>query len=350
MFRRRRRSVEQRVQAAAAARQATISLTVEDLPIAQGLVQLHADLVSSLELVALDERTGRPVQYQPEIIAQPDPREDREDTLHKMVQALWWTGNSPCSIAKAGPASSLRVLNPNQVGYQPDPFDTTWMTHWYLDGRPVSLDRIQNWKINDDPRKGPMGHSPFKNARQALDVYGWAYHQLLTYFAQGGNPSLVLKSARPLAPGPVPEDAAGRSEAQIAQDDWVTSRQLFSPAVLDPQWSLESGPEPQDLEQIVAVLEFCGTEVARLCNVPPTIANVLANGSLTYTTTAGELRRWLLLSLGPTWLKRLERGFTSLAPAGLVARFDQDSLTRFDVLENAATVASAPVTQLRAVS
>jgi phage portal protein BeeE len=347
---RRKRSVEQRIQAAAQARIAT-NLTVEDLPIAQGLVQLHADLVSSLELVALDERTGRPVVNQPETVAQPDPREDREDTIHKMVQALWWGGNAPCSIARAaGGLTSVRVLNPNQVGYEPDPFDTTWLRHWYLDGRPMPLDAIQNWKLNDDPRRGPMGRSPFQNARQALDVYAWAYSHLLTYFAQGGNPSLVLKSARTLAPGPVPEDAAGRTEAQIAQDDWIRSRQLFAPAVLDPQWSIDAGPEPQDLEQIVRVLEYCGAQTAQLTNVPPSIANVLAASSLTYSTTADELRRWLLLQLGPTWLKRIERGFTRLLPPGLVARFDQDSLTRFDVLENAASIAAAPVAQLRAVA
>ena len=348
---RRKRSVEQRIQAAAQARMSTVAMTVEDLPITQGLVQLHADLVSSLELTALDERTGRPVNDQPELVVQPDPREDREDTLHKMVQALWWGGNAPCSVARAGAGlTSIRVLNPNQVGYEPDPFDSTWLRHWYLDGRPYPIDAIQNWKLNDDPRRGPMGRSPFQNAKSALDVYGWAYQHLLTYFAQGGNPSLVLKSSRVLSPAPVEEDTAGRTEAQIAQDAWITSRQLFAPAVLDPQWSIEGGPEPQDLEQIVRVLEFAGTEVARLTNVPPSIANVLAAGSLTYSTTADELRRWLLLQLGPTWLKRIERGFTRLLPPGLVARFDQDSLTRFDVLENAAAVASAPVAQLRAVA
>jgi hypothetical protein len=350
---RRRRSVEQRYQAAAAARIANIAVTVEDLPITQGLVQLHADLVSSLELNAYDVRTNRPVNDQPMVIVQPDPREDREDTLHKIVQGLWWGGNAPVSVGRAAKPgySTIRVLNPTVVGYEPDPFDSTWLRHWYVDGRPLELDAIHNWKINDDPRRGPLGHSPFQRARTALDVYTWAYRYLIDYFAQGGNPSLVLRSKTRLSPAPVPGDAQGRTEAQIAQDDWVNSRQLYRPAVLDDQWSLEAGPPPQDLEQTIAVLQFMGAQAAQLVNVPPSIANVLSQGSLTYSTTADELRRWLLLQLGPTWLKRIERGFTRLiGDPRLEARFEQDSLTRFDVLENAANVATAPVAQLRSVA
>lgn len=348
---RRKRSVEQRIQAAAAARIANVSLTVEDLPITQGLVQLHADLVSSLELAAVDRSTGVPVANQPEVIVQPDPREDREDTLHKIVQGLFWGGNAPSSVARAGELTSIRMLNPNTVGYEPDPYDSTWLRNWYVDGRPLPLERVHNWKINDDPRHGPLGESPLRRARTPLDVYTWAYRYLLDYFAQGGNPSLVLRSTRPLSPNPVTEDTLGRTEAQIAQDAWVSSRQLYRPAVLDPQWTLEQGPPPQDLEQTIRVLEFMGAQVAQLLNVPPSIANVLSAGSLTYSTTADELRRWLLLQLGPTWLKRIERGFTRLIDdPRLEARFDQDSLTRFDVLENAAAVSAAPVAQLRSVA
>jgi hypothetical protein len=348
---RRRRSVEQRVTAAQAARSVSVSVAVDALPITQGLVQLTADVVSSLELSAVDDRTGRVLTDPPELLVRPDPREDRADTLHKIVQALYWGGNAPCSVGRPGtPNASLRVLNPITVGYEPDPFDSTWLRHWYVDGYPQPIDALAVFKMNDDPRRGPLGRSPFVQCEAALNLYGWAYRYLLDYYAQGGAPSLVLRSARPLSSAPVAEDTAGRTEAQIAQDAWVSSRQLYRPAVLDPQWTLEGGPVPQDLEQTVRVLEFAGQEVGRLTNTPPTIANVLASGSLTYSTTAEELRRWLLLNLGPTWLRRIERKFSSLLPAGLSARFEQDSFTRFDVLENAAAVSSAPVRELRAVS
>lgn len=350
LFRRRRRSIASQLAKAQALRSSSLALQVDELPITQGLAQLHADLVSSLELQAVD-RNGKVLTNQPELLVRPDETEDREDTLHKMVQALWWGGNATASVAGAGAASaSLHVLNPHSVGYEPDPYDSTLLRHWYVDGHPYPLDRLKNWKVNDDPRRGPLGRSPLVSCADALNLYGWAYRYLLDYFAQGGNPSLVLRSRRNLSPGAVEGDTAGRTEAQIAQDDWVAARQAYRPAVLDPMWELENGPDPQDLEQVVKVLEFAAVEVGRLANVPPSIGNMMSSGSLTYSTTADELRRWLLLGLGPTWLKRLERGFTALLPAGMFARFDQDSLTRFDVLENAAATASAPVTQLRAIA
>jgi hypothetical protein len=344
LFRRRRnRSIDSRIAAAQDARLSSQALAVDELPITQGLVQLHADLISSLDLRAVDRRTGAPVLSQPALLVEPDPTEDREDTIHKMVQALWWGGNAPTSIAPAGPLTTLHVLNPLTVGWVPDALDDTVVRYWLIDGVPTSIDRVKNWKMNDDPRKGPLGRSPFVAASQALDLYGWAYRYLLDYFAQGGNPSLVLRSNRPLATTPVAEDTATvkRTEAQIAQDAWVGARQAYRPAVLDPQWTLEQGPAPQDLEQTIAVLQFAAQEVGRLTNVPPSIANLVAGGSLTYSTTSEELRRWLLLGLGPTWLRRIERGFTRLlGDPRIEAQFDQDSLTRFDVLENAARTAS----------
>jgi phage portal protein BeeE len=349
---RRHRSIESRIAKVQQARLGDIPILVEELPIAIGFAQLHADLISGLDLRAVDRTTGRPVANQPAFVMQPDPAEDRADTLHKITQALWWGGNAPVSVARAGELSTIRVLNPSTVGYIPDPLDTLRFDWWTVDGQIVPFDRVHNWKMNDDPRRGPLGRSPLVQAAQALALYGWAYRYLLDYFALGGNPSLVLRSTRNLSPGPVPGDPTNRTEAQIAQEDWVTSRQLFRPAVLDPQWELQQGPAPQDLEQTIAVLEFAGQEVGRLANVPPSIANLVAGGTLTYSTTADELRRWLLLSLGPTWLQRIERGFTRiLAVDSLVVRFDQDSLTRFDILENAAATANpvAPA-QLRAVS
>lgn len=343
LFRRRRRSIDSQITKAQTARMSSQALQVEELPIAIGLANLHADLIASLDIAALDVRTGRPVANQPAVVVRPDPAEDRADTLHKIAHCLWWGGNAPSSVAYASVRefSTIRVLNPHTVGYLADPLDELVIRQWTIDGQPVPPGSVLNWKLNDDPRRGPLGRSPLTQALPALQLYGWAYRYLLDYFAQGGNPSLVLRSNRVLSTSPVPEDTSGRTEAQIAQDAWVGARQAYRPAVLDPQWTLEAGPAPQDLEQTIAVLQFAAQEVGRLTNIPPSIANLVAGGSLTYSTVADELRRWLLLSLGPTWLNRIERGFTRvLGDDRLVVKFDQDSLTRFDVLERAAATAS----------
>jgi len=336
----RRATVEQRVAAQRKARSVPVAIPVEELPIAQGLVTLHADLISSLDMAAVDASTGRPVSQQPDLVYEPDPGVDRADTIHQIVQNLMWGGNSIASVSGRGTiAAALHVLNPAMVDYIPDPYDDLNIAGWNVNGTQYPTSRCHLWKMNDDNRRGPLGVSPFQRAEAALNLYGWAYRYLLDYFAAGGNPSLVIRSNRLLAPV-AQDDPEQRSEAEVIQDHWIQSRQLFRPAVLDPQWSLEAGPQVQDLEQTVKVLEWCAVETGRLINVPASIANTVAGGTLSYSNTGDELRRWLLLSLGPAYLQRIERGFTRvLGDRRVRIRFDQDSLTRFDVLENAARAA-----------
>lgn len=354
LFRRHRRSrVEDKIARAQAARLVASSLTVEELPIVQGLAILHADLISSLDVYA--EQNGQRVANTPDVLEQPDPEEDRQETLHKAVQSLYWGGNAWCSWAPAGRMSTLRVLNPNRVGYVPETLDDLRVAAWLVDGQSYAPTELLHVKLNDDPRHGPLGRSPLVTCGPALENYGWAYRYLADFFISGGNPSAVLRYNGRLSPGPVDDDTATpkRTQAQIAQDEWVTSRQAHRPAVMDNGWSLEEGPSPQDIEQTLKVLEFAAVEVCRLANVSPSIGNVMAGGSLTYSTVVDELHRWLVLSLGPTWITRLERWLTKALPPGLHARFDLDSLNASAAAQIAgrAAAAAAPTAppQLRAV-
>lgn len=328
-FRRRRSTIDERIARAQAMRSLGSEVRVDELPVVQGLAQLHADVVASLDLYVEDSRGVRATDP-PAIIVQPDPLEDRFDTMHKLVQSLYWRGNSFGALAGAGSGPdvmSMRILNPYTVGHLPDVDDSTMVAGWFVNGIEVDRSAVAHWKINDNPTRGPLGHSPLQNCQSALDMYGWAYRYLRDFFANGGNPSMALRSNRPLAPAKPATDTepAEMSEAEAAQIQWVESRQLARPAVFDPQWSIEEGPAAQDLEQTIRVLEFGAVEVARMMGVAPSIVNAMSSGSLTYSTVADELQRWVVLSLGPTWLVRIENGFTRLlAGTGLRARFDRD--------------------------
>ncbi|MCU1361273.1 MAG: Phage portal protein, partial [Ilumatobacteraceae bacterium] len=323
LLRRRHRSevsVQSQVDRLRAARSVGTELAVDELPICQGLAQLHADVISSLDMYAT--QNGKRVTTTPDLLEQPDPTEDRQSTVHKLVQSLWWDGNAYASTARAGTISSIHVLNPHLVGYDPDPFDDLAIRGWNVNGMPVPTRGLTHWKLNDDPRKGPLGKSPLVRCNAALANYGWAYRYLADFFANGGNPSLILRSNRPLAPGINGEPG----DADIIVSQWIAARQQYRPAVLDgTQWTLEPGPLAQDIDKTVAVLEFAAVEVCRAVNVSPSIGNVLSSGSLTYSTTADELHRWAVLSLGPTWLKRIAAGFTAMLPTNLKCEFDLDT-------------------------
>jgi hypothetical protein len=189
------------------------------------------------------------------------------------------------------------------------------------------------WKINDDPRRGPLGASPLQRCWQAVENYAWAYRYLADFFLSGGNPSLLVKSRNATDPG----------QADELWLQWVAARQAGRPAVVPWDIDVVGAPVANDISETVAVLEFCTAEICRATNTPPSIGNAPVAASLTYATTLDELRRWLALSFGPTWLTRIERGFSSLLPDGVFARFDTTELPRLDQFGTAAAAPGAPV-------
>jgi phage portal protein BeeE len=313
-------------QAMAARSQTGTALTVEELPIAQGLVALIADAIADMELYAVDAPgpKGKRVADTYAVLENPDPDEDRADTLHKIVQSMFWGGaNGGNAWALNGPrdargaVDSITVLNPDEVGWLPTPSHSLKVAGWTVNGVRYPVGALTWWKINDNPRKGPLGRSPIAVAARALDMYGWAYRYLADFFASGGNPSSVMRSKLELAPAKITE----------LSDEWATARQLRRPAFL-PSWlELDIPPSSGEIEAVVKVLEFGAAEFARLTNVPVSLVNAPTAGySLTYTNTSDEFKRWLAVSLGTTWIRRIERGFTTLLPEGRWAKLDPSSL------------------------
>jgi portal protein len=328
-------TLDERVLAILSSRSTTgPTITVDQLPIVQGLANLHADMISQFPLYAVDE-TGHRVVNTPDVLEQPDPSEPLGETLHAIVQSMWYTGNA--IALRHGDA--IRLQNPNFCGIAPNPdlLDDRRITGWLIHGQPVAPANVVLWKINDDPRHGPLGDSPLKRCWQAVENYAWAYRYLADYYSSGGNPSILLKSRNASDPG----------QADELWAQWIAARQAGRPAVIPYDIDVAAAPVPSDISDTVAVLEFCAAEICRATNTPPSIGNAPVAAALTYSTTVEELRRWLVLSLGPTWLTRLERGFTSLvADAGLTARFDTSEMQRLDMFGGVPTVpgpAATPV-------
>lgn len=312
-----------------AARNSAGPLTVDQLPIVQGLAQLHADVIAQFPMYAVDERTGRRIANTPEILVQPDPSEPLGDTNHAIVQSLWYTGNGYGLFS----GDAMRVQNPDRVTLYPsfDIYDDRRIDGWIVAGQTIAAGNVAHFKINDDPRRGPLGQSPLVRCWQAVENYAWAYRYLADYYRSGGNPSLILKS----------RNAGDDVQAGKLWDQWVTARMTGRPAVVPFDIDVEAGPGVSDIEQTIAVLDFAAAEICRATNVPPSLGNAKSSGDLTYSTVVDELRRWLTLGLGPTWLTRIERGYTQLLPAGLAARFDISDIARLDAIGTAPAAAPA---------
>lgn len=310
----------------------------DQLPITQGTASLIADALAAMPLRPVDERTGAELDIaRYPVLEQPNPEEDRADTVHKIAQALFWTGNAQALNGPVDPdtgaVSSIAVVNPNSIGPDVDELDELRVRGWYLDGRWLPRTAVTHWKLNDDPRRGPLGASPLKRCATALDTYGYAYRYLADYFANGGLPSSVLKSKIELPPDKITELAR----------EWVDARKYRRPAFLPNFLELDVPANNGELEHVVRVLGFAAAEVARALNLPVSLVNAPVEGySLQYSNAGEEFRRWLATSLGTTWVARVERGFSQLLPSGVVARLDPSQLYRTDLYPDTPSAITAP--------
>lgn len=306
-----------------------VPVPVEELPIVQGLVMLIADAIADMELYAVDKPGNHPdaqrVDDEFAILQQPDPDEDRADTVHKIVQSLYWRGNAWSLLGPRtarGDVDSMTVLAPSEVGWLPNPAHSLKVASWQINGVTYSTHDLAWWKINDSPLRGPLGRTPLQVCAQALGMYGWAYRYLADYFGSGGNPSSVMRSKLELSPEKITE----------LSDEWTVARQARRPAFL-PNWlEFDVPPAAGEIEAVVAVLEFASAELARMMNVPVSLVNApVAGYSLQYSNTEDEFRRWLAVSLGTTWVRRVERGFSRLLPEGRWAKLDPAGLFPADL-------------------
>ena len=261
----------------AAARVDGLAVKVDDLPITVGASTLHADTVAAMPArskVTPDRRSR-------DLLERPDPDTDYRSFIHAGTLAMFWHGYATLLLDRPAPLTVSAVDD----------------------------DLILSIPLLNDPRRGPLGESPLTRCDQALSMYGYAYRYLIDYFAQGGNPSSILKSSHNLGNQTLP---SGSTRAQEIVNEWIAARQERRPAVMDPTISLEIPASTGELTATLSVLDYCAAEVARLLNMPGSLVNAPTNGSLTYTNVADEMRRWIALSLKPTWMSRWESAFRAM--------------------------------------
>jgi phage portal protein BeeE len=327
------------------ARMTGTAVGYDELPITQGIASLVADTLASMPLVGYDLEAFRAagpdrfrrrnagefdLKSQPAVLRRPDPDEDAGETVHKLAQAMFWTGtgyalNGPRDRPD-GEVEAITVLNPDSVSPNIDPRHDLKVASWNVNGAQYGRREVTAWPYTNDPRRGPLGESPLRRCSGALAAYGWAYSYLADYFQLGGNPYQTFRSALALSPEKITE----------LVDEWVTARQTHRPPFLPTWLELEVPPASGEIPAVVSVLEFASAETARMCNVPVSLVNApVAGYTLQYSNVADEFRRWLVVSLRTTWIRRMERGFTSLCRQGVAARLDASEL--FDGLEPATT-------------
>ena len=292
--------------------------TVARLPVTVAARTLIADVCASLPVVAV--RDGAVIDPTPSLLVRPDPTGGmtRRRFVHRAVMSLTGWGNIYGGVMQRGYNGwplNVALLHPDTVA----PIYGAWgIEGWTLSGQEIDPLAVVHVPLSELTLE-PVARSPLADAQSAFDDLAmlWAYAS--GYYRDGGKPPYTLRH-----PGRLDSTQAGE-----LLDQWIEARRNLRPGMLSGGIEIEelTMPSAQDA-LLLDGLAYLDQQVGRIFGVTPTLLNIrVETGSLTYSNTAEEVRRWLSLSLFPTWLCRLEDLFTQMLPDGQQAIFDTRALT-----------------------
>jgi phage portal protein BeeE len=296
--------------------------TVARLPTTIASRALIADTGAMPPLVAV--RDGAPVTPTPSVLVRPDPDPSmsRRRWVHRALMSLTGDGNLYLLATRLGTDGwplAAEVVPPGLVAASPDPYRPWRAAGWSISGQAYGLADVVHvplWELTLDQLSA---RSPLAEAQAALDDLAVMWAFAAGYWREGGKPPYALKYPSRLSP----------AQAATALDQWVAARMAHRPGLVTGGWEIQdlAMPTAQD-SLLLDGLAYIDQVIVRLYGVPPTLLNTRAEtGSLTYSNARDEVVRWLSLSLGPTWLARVEDAATQLLPRGQQAVFDTAGLT-----------------------
>jgi len=293
--------------------------TVARLPVTVAARTMIADVCASLPLVAV--RDGQVLSPTPSILVRPDPSAGmtRRRFVHRAAMSLTGWGNLYVGVTYRGHNGwplNVEMLHPDAMA----PEWGAWgeITGWTYNSQWIDPLAVVHVPLSELTLE-PVARAPLQDAQVAFDDLAmlWAYAS--GYYRDGGKPPYALKH-----PGRLSSVQAGE-----LIDQWIDARGRSRPGVLSGGIELQDLPTPTAADALLLDgLAYLDQQVGRIFGVTPTLLNIrVETGSLTYSNTAEEVRRWLSLSLFPTWLARLEDTFTQMLPDGQQALFDTRALT-----------------------
>jgi HK97 family phage portal protein len=179
------------------------------------------------------------------------------------------------------------------------------------------------------------GKGPLQLCGAATSVTVEAQAWAANFYADGGNPSVVIKHAGLLGPD---LDDDGLSEADRLRNQWV-SRAHNVPRIIDQNIESVEYREPVVAgAQMLEARQFQNGDAARMFRIPGSLLEYQKPGSsLTYQNLEGEFTKFVRTCLQPLYLEPIEQALSDLVTRSTAARFNvkgflrADVRTRFDV-------------------
>ncbi len=297
-------------------------LDIFELPIVVACRDLIANTIGQMPLV--NYRGSQPLADQPPVVLRPDPSESRRDTMVRLVNQLsgpgyawiiptaWYAdGITPAAVRVVDAADAAGIFDTRgQL------VDVIWEGEHY----DPSLDQACLTRYRYRQVGAPADCGPLGDCRRAVTWLA-ALWQMAGSFWEAGFPSIAL----------VVEQALSGQQKKDAKDSMLAAfARRHEPAVIDRGGTLTPVGVNALEAQLVESINAANAEVARVFQVMPSLVNVISQGALTYSTTEGELRKWLALGLG-AFMNPIESCWSDLRPAGQTVQFDSSVLLRTDL-------------------
>ena len=290
-----------------------------DLPPVVAARQLVADTTAMLSMVAV--AAGARIDPTPAVLRRPDPGEPYRRTLERIVNGMTRHGRAWLHVDADGSNGyplAVSVVDDARVNATIDPAGR--ITGATIDGEPVDRRRLVHIPMRVD--RDPLGTSPLEDIRLALEQLSAIYRYSAGYYTHTAQvpPYAVVHPTRLTKP-----------QAELLADQWLTARAERRPAVLSGGITLQTYQAQTAADaMLLDAINYLDATVARVMLIPPSMLNVEAHSSLTYSTTQQQFQSWLAVGLYPMFLSRIEAAFTDLLPRGQTAVFDTSNLTRMD--------------------
>jgi len=274
---------------------------------------------------------------QPGILLQPEVREDRDDTLRKLVLSLLFHGNAYVSglMPVNGYPTNIVVADPNEVTVTSNAARTAPVYEW-RGTRPIL--GVDWWHLKLNPTAGGWtGVGPLQAGSEIVAGIKNADSYARRLFTESGMPAGVLN-----VPGKLTRDEAKQLKA--AWDEQHAGGR--GTAVLAGGIEFQGISLTPEQAQFLATRAYGSQEVSRLLGIPQWFLNAGSPpgtaSALTYQNLNQVFVELTRTSLYPAILRRLEKLFSQMLPRGQAVKFDLSKFLESD-LNDRATAAKALV-------
>lgn len=283
----------------------------------------------------------------PRLIVRPDPYQTPQAFYSGTAGCMAKYGEFVWFIAARGSAglpSALVVVPLNELDVRDNPDDRLLPRYKWgskTGTRYSGANPTGNFVHEKYPGGEPLalrGEGPLQMCRAATSVTVEAQEWAANFYADGGNPSVVIKHAGELSglrldPDTYePDDVNGLNEAERLRAQWV-ERPHNVPRVIDQNIESVDYHQPnQSGAQMLEARHHQNGEAARMFGIPGTLLEYQASGmSLTYQNLEDEFTKLIRTCLQPIYLESIEQAMSDLLPRSITSRFNVDGFLRADI-------------------